>query len=82
LKDPLSFRDALDAGQPYAGKLRQAGFLLPGELFGQKIKIRGELETNSVARPVEWACAQELNPDKSFTVQLKDKGKLVWGEIY
>ncbi len=79
-----SFRmsGCLDAGQPYAGKLRQAGFLLPRELFGQKIKIRGDLETNRVSRPLEWACAQELNPDKSFTVQLKEKGKLVWGEVF
>jgi hypothetical protein len=72
----------LDAGQPFAGKLRQASFLLPRELFGQKIKIRGDLETNGVLRPLEWACAQELNPDKSLTVQLKEKGKLVWGEVF
>jgi len=72
----------LDAGQPYAGRLRQAGFILPRELFGQKIEIRAELETHGVARPVEWACAQALNPDKSLAIQLKEKGKLVWGEVF
>ncbi|HUU26427.1 MAG TPA: hypothetical protein VM123_01320 [archaeon] len=79
-----SFRSSgcLDAGHPYGGKVRQAGFLLPREMFGQKLKVRGDLETNGVSRPLEWACAQKLEPDKSFTVQLKEKGKLVWGEVF
>jgi hypothetical protein len=82
LDGPFRMSGCLDAGQPYGGKLRQASFLLPRELFGQKIKIRGDLETNGVSRRLEWACAQELNPDKSHTVQLKEKGKLVWGEVF
>ncbi|MEA1997588.1 MAG: hypothetical protein U9N45_08100, partial [Gemmatimonadota bacterium] len=79
-----SFRESgcLDAGQPFAGNVRQASFLLPESMFGKKVKVRGELETNNVTRPVEWACAQKLNEDKSLTVELKDKGKLVWGEVY
>jgi hypothetical protein len=79
-----SFRTfgCLDAGHPFGGKIRQAGFLLPENMFGQKVKISGEIVTKGVARPVEWACAEKLNPDKSFTIQLKEKGKLVWGEIY
>ena len=72
----------LDAGRPYGGDVRQAGFLLPESMWGAKLKLSGELETNGVARPVEWACAQPLNPDKSFPIQLKEKGKLIWGEHY
>jgi hypothetical protein len=82
LEGSFKLSGCLDAGQPYAGKLRQAGFILPRELFGQKIEIRAELETHGVARPVEWACAQALNPDKSLAIQLKEKGKLVWGEVF
>ena len=72
----------LDAGHPFGGKIRQAGFLLPEKMFGQKVKISGEIVTKGTARHVEWACAEKLNPDKSFTIQLKEKGKLVWGEMY
>ncbi len=72
----------LDAGRPYGGDVRQAGFLLPENMWGARLKLSGELETNGVTRPVEWACAQPLNPDKSFRIQLKEKGKLVWGEHY
>jgi len=41
------------------------------------MKIRAELETKGVRRPVRWACAQPLNADGSLTIQLKtydDKG--------
>ncbi|MEA2064007.1 MAG: hypothetical protein U9P14_09945 [Gemmatimonadota bacterium] len=72
----------LDAGRPYGGQVRQANFFLPESMYGQKLKIRGELLTNGVARPLQWACAEKLNPDKSLTVQLKEKGKLVWGGVY
>ncbi len=71
----------LDAGCPYAGKVRQAQFILPENLFGQEIKIRGEIETNGVTRPYRWCCAQPLEADGSYMVRLKEKGKLVWGEV-
>jgi hypothetical protein len=79
-----SFRTSgcLDAGRPYAGEVRQAGILLPESMWGAKLKLSGELETNGVRRPVEWACAQRLNPDKSYPIQLEEKGKLVWGKHY
>ena len=72
----------LDAGRPYGGDVRQAGFILPESMYGRKIKIRGEIVTKAVTRPVQWACAERLNADNSLTVQLKDKGKLVWGEVF
>jgi len=72
----------LDAGRPFGGDVRQAGFILPESMYGQKLKIRGELLTNGVSRPLRWACAERLNPDNSYTVQLKEKGKLVWGEVF
>jgi len=61
----------LDPGHPHGGRLRQASFILPRGMEGQKIKIRGELETKDIVRPVRWACVQPLNPDGSYTVQLK-----------
>ncbi|MFC1614356.1 hypothetical protein ACFL5K_03580 [Gemmatimonadota bacterium] len=70
----------LDAGRPYGGEVRQAGFILPESMYGKKITIRGEIITNGVTRPLQWACAERLNADHSFTVHLKEKGKLVWGE--
>ncbi|MFO7888884.1 MAG: twin-arginine translocation signal domain-containing protein [bacterium] len=67
----------LDAGHPYGGKLRQCNFILPKGMEGKKMKIRAEIETKGIRRPVQWACAQPVNPDGSFTIQLKkfdDKG--------
>lgn len=61
----------LDGGHPHGGRLRQASFILPKGMEGQRVSIRAELETKGVRRPVRWACAQPLNPDGSFSVQLK-----------
>ena len=61
----------LDAGHPYGGKLRQCNFILPQGMEGQKMKIRAEIETKGVRRPVQWACAQPTNPDGSYTIELK-----------
>ncbi|MCE5271488.1 hypothetical protein LLH00_09430 [bacterium] len=72
----------LDAGQPYGGKVRQAQFVLPEDMFGREVLIRGEIVTNGVARPYRWCCAQPLEPDGAYALQLKEKGKLVWGEVY
>ena len=73
----VSVGGGLDPGHPYGGRLRQASFILPKGMEGEKVKIRGEIETKGIRRPVRWACAQPLNPDGSFTVELKrfeDKG--------
>ena len=61
----------LDAGHPYAGRLRQASFLLPQGLDGREVVLKGELETNGARRPIRWACAQPLNTDGSLTLTLK-----------
>ncbi len=56
---------SLDAGHPYAGKLRQASILLPKGMDGQKMKIRAEIETKGgIRRAVNWASAQSSNPGR------------------
>ena len=69
---------SLDAGHPYGGKLRQASFILPQGMEGKKMVIRAELETNGVRRPVNWACAQPVNPDGSLSIQLKTFEEKGW----
>lgn len=68
----------LDAGHPYAGRLRQASFILPSGWEGRDVLLRAELETKGVRRPVRWACAQPLNPDGSLTVTLKRHDDKDW----
>jgi hypothetical protein len=69
----------LDAGHPFGGKLRQASFVLPKGLDGRKMLLRAEIETKGgVRRPVRWACAQPLNQDGSFPVQLKPHADPDW----
>lgn len=61
----------LDAGEPQAGKMRQASILLPTGMDGQQIILRAELQVKGVRRPVRWACRQPTNPDGSLTLRLK-----------
>ena len=61
----------LDAGHPYGGRIREASFLLPRGMEGQRLKLRAAIETKGVRRPVAWACAQPLDPDGAFSFQLK-----------
>jgi hypothetical protein len=61
----------LDPGQPHAGRLRQASFVLPPALEGRKLLLKAEIETKGgVRRPVRWACAQGLNADGSLPLEL------------
>ncbi|MBZ5594899.1 MAG: hypothetical protein LAP39_21860 [Acidobacteriia bacterium] len=70
---------SLDAGQPYAGKVRQASFILPSGIDGQKLILRGEIEAKAgVRHPIRWSCAQPLNPDGSLTIQLKSNSDKDW----
>ena len=62
---------SLDAGHPYGGGIRQAAFLLPRGMEGQRLGIRAELETKGVRRAVNWDCEQRLLPDGSFPIELK-----------
>ena len=58
-------------GHPHAGRLRQASFVLPPGLEGQKLRLRAEIEMKGgVRRPVRWACAQPLEADGSLAVEL------------
>jgi len=70
---------SLDAGHPQAGKIRQASFILPPGMDGQKLVLRGEIESKAgVRRAIRWACAQPLNPDGSLTVRLKSHADKDW----
>jgi hypothetical protein len=68
----------LDAGHPYAGRLRLASFVLPPGLDGKDVVLKAELETNGVRRPVTWACAQPLNADGSMSLRLKRHSDADW----
>jgi hypothetical protein len=68
----------LDAGHPYAGRLRQASFVLPTGLDGKDVLLRAELETKGVRRPVRWACAQPLDADGALSLKLKRHDDKDW----
>ena len=70
----------LDAGQPYAGKLRQASLILPKGWDGQHVKLRAELEVKGVRRPVRWACHERTDPDGSLTIRLKKGSDSNWAK--
>ena len=61
---------SLDAGHPFAGRLRQASFRLPRDLAATRVRLRAEIETRGVRRPVRWACAQPLEADGALVVTL------------
>jgi hypothetical protein len=68
----------LDAGQPYAGRMRQASILLPKGMDGQQIVLRAELETKGVRRPIRWACHEKTNADGSLNIRLKKGSDQDW----
>lgn len=68
----------LDAGHPYGGQIREASIILPKGMDGQQIKLRAELETKGVRRPVRWACYEPTNPDGSLTIRIKKGSDANW----
>jgi hypothetical protein len=68
----------LDAGHPFAGRLRLASFLLPTGLAGSEVRLRAELEVKGARRPVRWACEQPLEPDGALVVRLKKHDEPDW----
>ena len=79
LDGKIQMEGALDAGQPYAGKIRQASFVLPRNSDGMKLKIRAEIENAAgKRRPVNWATAQPPNADGSITFGLLRRDDLKW----
>jgi hypothetical protein len=67
---PLSAGGALDPGHPCGGKLRQASLRLPRALEGGTVRLRAEIVTKGMRRPVRWACAQPVEADGSLAVRL------------
>ena len=65
-------------GIPYAGRLRQASLRLPEGVEGSVLRLRAELDTRGVRRPVRWACSQPLNADGSLTIRLLRQGDPAW----
>lgn len=68
----------LDAGHPYGGRLREASFVAPREISGQRFRLRAEIETRGVRRPVQWACEQPLDPDGTFLIELQPHSAPGW----
>ena len=61
----------LDAGHPFGGGIREASFMLPREVSDRRFKLRAEIETKGVRRPVQWACEQPLESDGAFLIELQ-----------
>lgn len=71
-------RGSLDPGHPIGGGIRECSFLLPQNYVG-KVRISAQLEIRpGVAKPVAWACEQELNPDGSITIDVKRHDDPAW----
>jgi len=68
----------LDAGHPFAGRLRLASFRLPPGRGGSEVRLRAEIEVKGVRRPVRWACAQPLEADGALVVRLKKADEPDW----
>jgi hypothetical protein len=69
---------SLDAGHPFAGRLRLASFVLPPGMGGSEVRLRAEIEVKGVRRPVRWACAQPLDADGALVVRLKKPDEPDW----
>jgi hypothetical protein len=67
----LRISGGLDAGHPYGGGIREASFVLPGEIADRRFKLRAEIEVKGVRHPVQWACEQPLEADGSFPIELQ-----------
>jgi hypothetical protein len=66
----------VDPGHPHAGRLRLVSLRLPAGL--PAIRLRAELETRGVRRPLRWACAQPLREDGALEVTLLAAGDPRW----
>lgn len=68
----------LDAGQPYAGQMRQASILLPKGMDGQQVRLRAEIEVKGVRRPVRWACFEPTTAEGALVIRLKKGSDPDW----
>jgi hypothetical protein len=69
---------SLDAGHPFAGRLRLASFLLPPGMGGGEVCLRAEIEVKGARWPVRWTCAQPLEADGALLVRLKKHDEPDW----
>ena len=44
---------------------------MPPGMEGSRLKLRAEIETKGVRRPVQWACEQPLEADGALVIELK-----------
>ncbi|WP_308639612.1 hypothetical protein [Paenibacillus silvisoli] len=72
-------RGKLAPGSPVPGKVCMASMILPQHWRGQTIKLGIRLETRpGVMKPLNWACAQQINEDGTLTIPLKAHGDPDW----
>ena len=55
-----------------------ASLLLPPGLAGQTVRLRAEIETRGVRRPVRWACAQPMDAHGALALRLKRHDEPDW----
>jgi len=77
-KKKIKVGGSLDPGHPYAGKFRQASFLLPEGADYEGCTLRAEIETKGVVRPVKWATEQAINEDGTITIAPYGAGRMAW----
>lgn len=68
----------LDAGHPYGGRIRETSFIVPRDVTGRRFKLRAEIETKGVRRPVQWACEQPPEADGGFLIELQPFDAAGW----
>jgi hypothetical protein len=61
----------LDAGHPFGGRIRLASFVIPREVAERRFRLRAEIETRGVRRPVRWACEPPVETDGAFLIELQ-----------
>jgi hypothetical protein len=69
---------ALDAGQPRAGRLRQASFRLPRGLEGAELRLLADIDIRGRRSPVTWATAQPLDDRGGVRVKLLPQNASAW----
>jgi hypothetical protein len=77
-KGKVRLGGSLDPGHPYAGKLRQASFILPEGVDYEGLAIRAEIETKGVVRPVNWATEQPVEKNGSLAIKPNAFTRMSW----
>jgi hypothetical protein len=78
-EDKVLASGTLDSGQPFAGRLRQASFILPDGYTGKTVQLTAKLITPAgMEYPVQWSCVQATTPDGALCVTLKKREDKGW----